>query len=368
MIAQIGAPGLQSSPSLRQNPPVKIVIDVREAFRPRVTGKGRWTLGFLRELAGRDVEILAVSDESVDAGVPLTVIDGKGLRWHRAVARWLSTERPGDLYVSPTSYVVPFLLRGRFPCAPVVHDLIAFRGEPHDRRATLIERFTLGRSARSAAAVFTVSESTRRDLLARYPRLEGGRVRTIYAGPMDPQPAGNRSDGRTILCVGTLSPRKNQERLLRAYASLPADLRERYRLVLGGGRGWHDAPVVALAGAVPGASWIGYVDDAAYEELLGTCAVFALPSLYEGFGLQVLDALQRGVPVLTSDRGSLSEVAGDAAVTVDPERVSSIAAGLQRLLTDDALAADLRRRGPVQASAFSWKRTVDLFLETVQKM
>ncbi len=344
------------------------MIDIREAFRPRITGKGRWTRGFLRELAKHGVDVLGVSDVPADADVPTAVIEGRGFAWHRAVTRWLLHKRPGDLYVSPTSYLVPFLLGGRFPCAPVVHDLIAFRGEPHDRKATLIERLTLGRAVRTATNVFVVSESTKRDLLVRYPALSADRVHPIYAGPMHDSPTPNRPDGRTILCVGTLSPRKNQGRLLEAYSLLPERLRKCYKLALVGARGWKDEDIVARARSTPGACWKDYVDDDEYEALLGTCSVFALPSLYEGFGLQILDALQRGIPVLTSDRGSLAEVSGDAAMTVDPESSTSVAAGLERLLTDATYVQELRRRGPQQAAMFSWKRTVGLFLEVVQKM
>ncbi len=149
--------------------PVKIVIDIREASHPRVTGKGQWTRGFLRELATRGgIELVGVCDTASDLGIPTRVIPGSGLAWHYRVARWLAREKPGDLYVSPTSYLVPALLGSRFPCLPIVHDLIAFRREPHDKRAQLIERLTLGRAARTAAHVWTVSDSSREDLLKRY--------------------------------------------------------------------------------------------------------------------------------------------------------------------------------------------------------
>ncbi len=349
---------------------MKIVIDIREAFRPRVTGKGQWLRGFLRELRTHtEIEILGVSDvPASDAGFPVHVISVSGLRWHLRVAQWLKKDRPADLYLSPTSYLVPAIVGAAFPCVPVVHDLIAFRGEPHDRKAQLIERFTIRRAVMNARHVVTISESSRLDLVTKFPLLDPKNVTAIGAGPGSEHPEQNVSDGKTILCIGTLCPRKNQLRLIKAYAALPDDLRKNYSLVLAGGRGWHDEEIVSLAASTPGASWLGYIDDETYDRLIGSCHVFALPSLHEGFGLQILDALQRGIPVLTSDRGSLKEVAGNAALVVDPENIDAITSGLTHLLTDDALRKTFKVRGPTHAAQFSWKKTTDEFLKIVQKM
>ncbi len=112
----------------------------------------------------------------------------------------------------------------------------------------------------------------------------------------------------------------------------------------------------------PGVEWRGYVNASGYESLLHTCTAFALPSLYEGFGMQILDAMQRGIPILTSNRGSLREVAEGAALIVDPDDVASIAKGLERLLREAGLRADLSEKARQRAELYSWRRTVDLFL------
>lgn len=349
---------------------IRLAIDAREALSAKRTGKGQWAYGFLRELSERaDTEVIAVTDKESEAvwpGLTVRVIDQSGWRWHRAVSQWLTKERPADLYVSPTSYIVPALVGPRFPCVPVVHDLIAFRNEPHERRAQLIERLTLGRTLRHAAHVCTISEATKSDLLARYPSLSPENVSTIFAGPQRASPPLSVSDGKTILCIGTLCPRKNQLQLIKAFTSLPENIRSAHRLILVGGRGWNDEEIVRLAAGTPCVEWKGYVSTEEYEKLLSAAHVFAFPSLYEGFGLAVLDALACGVPVLTSDRGSLKEVTGDCAVIVDPLSTESIAMGLLRLLTDATLQQELRIRGPLQAKRFSWKNTVDLFLRSVQ--
>ncbi|MEK7217943.1 MAG: glycosyltransferase family 1 protein, partial [Patescibacteria group bacterium] len=325
-----------------------------------------------RELMNRGVSLIAYTDvplPSVLQGWNVRTVEfGRtGWRWHLAVARRLRRKRDADVYVSPTSFIVPALLKGAFPVVPVVHDLIAFKDRTHERRATFIERLTLGRAVRGASHICTVSMATKRDLLARFPNLDPHRVTCVFAGPLRATPPPHAPDGRTILCIGTLSPRKNQKRLVEAYARLPQALREQYRLLLVGGRGWKDAEILEAASKIPGVEWRDYVQEEEYEALLRSCTLFALPSLYEGFGMQLLDALQRGIPILTSANGSLREVCGNAAHYVDPLDSASIAEGLRLLLTRDRLRFDLRQRALVQAHTFSWSRTADLLLEALQK-
>jgi alpha-1,3-rhamnosyl/mannosyltransferase len=346
---------------------MRLVIDVREACREKRTGKGQWAYGFISELLRRDVPSTLLTDRALPAEWALNdrqrcvIFPSSGFAWHLRAA-FFARSTPDVMYISPTSYLVPFLLGRSVTCVPIIHDLIAFRGDPHDKKATLIERLTLGRTVRSAAHICTVSDATTLDLLERYPSLPRERVTPIFAGPLRARVTMNQPTKPMILCVGTLSPRKNQVRLIHAYMQLPSELRERYQLVLVGARGWIDDEILSHVRRIPGVRWLDYVPDVQYEALLSSCTIVALPSLYEGFGMQVLDALQRGIPVLTSTRGSLLEVAGDAALTVDPESVDNIAEGLKHLLADEALRAELRRRGPIQASRFSWARTVDLFL------
>jgi glycosyltransferase involved in cell wall biosynthesis len=348
-----------------------LAIDVREACRPRPTGKGHWTRGFVDALRARGVDVTLVTDlppppEWRDMRV-MRIVE-KGWRWHLRAAKKIPAIR-ADAYVSTVSYIVPCLLPADARVVTVVHDLIAFGDGSHDRRAALIERLTLKRAATRSSLLLTPSDATRDALLARFPTLDPRRAATVYAGLSRDVPGGEREDdGRTVLCIGTLCPRKNQERLIRAFAALPEGLRAGKRLILVGMRGWKDDAIVRLAKETLGVEWRDYVPDVVCEELLRTCAVFALPSLNEGFGMPVLDALARGVPTLTSDRGSLKEVAGDAAVIVDPERVDAIAAGLSRLLRDPVLRQSLSDAGLRRAPMFSWDRTAELFLDAMARV
>lgn len=349
-----------------------IAIDVREALSDQPTGKGRWARCFLEELLTRSIPLLLLSHRPIPNTLQNTstssMVFPPGPLWHLRAAHHLYGMRTQVLSFSPTSYLVPFLIGGSVPTVLLVHDLIAFRDEPHQMKARWIERLTLKRALSLSRFVCVTSEATKHDLQNRWHALPENRITVISAGPFSPHPAPNVPDGMTILHVGTLCPRKNQLRLIEAYRLLPEEIRTRTRLVLAGIRGWQDREILRLARDTMGVEWRGYVSDAEYEHLLSTATVFAFPSLYEGFGMPVLDALQRGVPVLTSRRGSLPEAAGEAAVFVDPEDVASIALGLKTLLTDDALRARLRAEGPMQAAQFSWKRTVDRFLEVVQPL
>ena len=168
-----------------------------------------------------------------------------------------------------------------------------------------------------------------------------------------------------MLCIGTLCPRKNQLRLIRAWNRLPQHLRISSKLIFAGGRGWRDAEIVVLAEHSPGVEWRGYVEESELRDLLTNATFLALPSLKEGFGLPVLDAMTLGVPVLTSNRSSMKEITGNAALLVDPEDINAIAKGLEQLLTDENLRKDLSEKGKKQAEKFSWEKTVDVLLKTL---
>lgn len=172
-------------------------------------------------------------------------------------------------------------------------------------------------------------------------------------------------DAPFVLHVGTLEPRKNLVRLIRAFEALPADL-SNAQLLLAGRPGWRYRPILEAAACSPAADRIRVLGPVSPGELAGLLAaamVLAYPSLYEGFGLPVVEAFAAGVPVLTSDRSSLPEVAGDAAVQVNPERERDIREGLERLMRDGSLRADLTRRGRERAAVFSWATAAQSMLE-----
>ena len=167
-----------------------------------------------------------------------------------------------------------------------------------------------------------------------------------------------------VLSVSTLEPRKNFDRLAAAHAMLPAQTRQRFPLAIIGGAGWGntlESPVVDKAKRAGELLLLGYLSDPELAILYSRAALFAYPSLYEGFGLPVIEAMSSGTAVLASSTTATGETAGDAAELVDPWSVESIADGLRRLLEDTDHNATLRRDGVAHAALYSWEKTaIDL--------
>jgi glycosyltransferase involved in cell wall biosynthesis len=180
--------------------------------------------------------------------------------------------------------------------------------------------------------------------------------------------------GRFILHVGTLEPRKNLARLVEAYGRLVSanKMVGDVALVLAGRKGWVYEPIYAAAERVNSAggrvTFLDFVDDNDLPLLYNMATVFAYPSLYEGFGLPAAEALACGTPTLVSTDGALREVVGDAALAVDARSVEDIAAGLERLLLDEALRAKLAELGPGQVAGFTWEAAARTVLDVYKTL
>jgi glycosyltransferase involved in cell wall biosynthesis len=228
-------------------------------------------------------------------------------------------------------------------------------------------------STRRADRVIAVSERTRTEAIAQW-GLDAARVRTVHEGGPDPAfvPAAAGASGPEIpyvLHVGGLSVRKNVPALLRAFGTIvEKDPSRRLRLVLAGRPGEASAEIARLSAAPPLAGRVELLGEVARERLVtlyqGAAAV-AMPSLVEGFGFPVLEAMACGAPVVAADAAALPEVAGGAAQLFDPADAGALARALSRVLDDADLAADLRRRGLARAGAFSWEKAARETLEVV---
>ena len=286
---------------------------------------------------------------------------------------------PGATLFHATEHLL-LPLRG-VPTVLTVHDLIFRRYPAHHKP---LNRWylnpTLPLFCRRAGHIIAVSEQTKRDVIAAY-GVPAKKISVIYeaADPrFRPQPAEDRSrcparydlPERYLLFVGTIEPRKNLGRLLAAFERLHAEgLTD--ALVIVGKRGWlYDDFFARLEGSPAKQAVIfpGFVPDADLPAVYAGAQALAFPSEFEGFGLPVLEAMACGAPVVCSNTSSLPEVAGDAALLVDPLDVDALTDALRRVLNDPALAADLRARGLAQAARFSWARAAEETLAVYRRV
>jgi len=355
----------------------RIGIDARAAAEV-LAGKGRYVRELLRALARRDdshtYELYARRrwDEPLDERFSWRLFELPEAVWHPRAA--VAANRSCDVFLASASYVTPLFLR--IPTSVVVHDLIAFQpGAKANRRAARIERSTLGRALRRAELVVCDSHATRRDLVELFPRAEPKAAvvqlaaSEIFTKPLEPELIEQvrreyRLDQSFVLCAGTLEPRKNLVRVLDAFARLPDRLRADNLLVVVGPDGWEYEEILARAAALgERVRVLGHVPDTALAALYHLCLMFCYPSLYEGFGLPLLEAMTSGAACVTSNVSSLPEVGGDAVRYVDPLSVDEIGAALQELLVSEEERRRLGQDARERAALFSWDRAAAELLD-----
>jgi glycosyltransferase involved in cell wall biosynthesis len=354
---------------------VRIAVDVSPLSHPR-TGIGNYIRGSLRglaEAAGSDHEVVAFAPTSLRGpgriraaleGIPVDVRLWPLPASHAVRTAWsrsgrLSAERlvgPFDALLFSDWMYPPQRAGVR---ATVIHDLVPLHfPELVTARTRAMHSRKYEHAARTCDVIFANSRFTAQDVVDR---LAVAPERVVVAPPgLEPghAPEGPRYDaGRPyVLGLGTREPRKNLGRLIDAWRLLDGDL----GLVLAGGEGWGEEP--GLGGA--GVSLLGYVPDEAVPRLYRGASVFVYPSLFEGFGMPVVEAMACGVPVVASAHASLDEAAGDAAVRVDPDDPESIAVGIEVALAErERLVA----AGLAHAKSFDWRTTGATMLEALEE-
>jgi alpha-1,3-rhamnosyl/mannosyltransferase len=237
-----------------------------------------------------------------------------------------------------------------------IHDLTSWiMPELHTRSTLRADRSFAERILKPADGLIAVSENTRQDAI-RMLGIRPERIRTIHSG-VAPEYFDAPPRARTkpyVLFVGTVEPRKNLDTLLDAWRSLKSDVREHFDLVVAGPEGWHSSATMARVRQET--TYLGYVPEAGMPGLVAGAALFVYPSLYEGFGFPVVQAMAANVAVLSSRTSCLPEVVGDAGVFVDPRSPSEMTAQLTRLLESPEERSRLAQLGRARAEGYRWER------------
>lgn len=351
-----------------------IGVDASRAVVARRTGTENYSVQVIRSLvqAAPEHRFRLYLREPAPEGLlprgPLAehVLIGPQRLWTHLGLSWETLRRPPEVLFIP-AHVVP-VWHGA-PTVVTVHDLgYRFYPRQHTLRSRLYLDLSTRFSCRAACRVIADSQATARDLQSQY-RVPPGKTVVAYPG-LDPtlSRAGKEAQQSVraryhlerpfVLYVGTIQPRKNLTRLVEAMARLPAEFGA-VELVLAGKMGWLAGGIqdrMRELGLEERVRFPGYVPQEDLAALLSAGECFVMPSLYEGFGLPVLESMACGTPVICSDAGSLPEAAGDAALLFTPTDVDGLTAALSRVLGDAALRSELVGRGYQQAARFSWER------------
>jgi glycosyltransferase involved in cell wall biosynthesis len=363
---------------------MRIGIDASRAVVAQRTGTERYSLELIRALlrlpsAHRyllyfnhppPLGLLPATATWTERSVPLARL------WtHLSLSRAVATDRPDVLFVP--AHVLP--LWPRLPTVVTIHDLgFRFFPDAHRPLARLYLELSTRWAARRANRIIAISESTRRDLVEHYGVPEE-RIRVVYeaAGVAfrpthDPAVVQRQglSPGQYLLAVGTLQPRKNLSGLLRGYRLYADGVDQPLPLALVGQPGWG---VAALEREIPRLGLdrlvhrLGYVADEDLPALYSGAFAYLQPSLYEGFGLTVLEAMACGTPVIASNSSSLPEVVGGTNLLVDPRSPPAIAGAIRELIERPALRAEAARTGRQRAASFSWERCAQETLAVLEE-
>ena len=351
---------------------MRIGVDASRATVARRTGTEGYALHLLRALLALDSSHTftlylrdAPSPGRFSCGEPLLIPFFR--LWTHVRLSWelFTQPRPDVLFVP--AHVLPLI--HPLPSVVTVHDLgyHLFPGAHPPRQRWYLEWSTRF-SARAATRVIADSRATARDLQKFY-RIHENKITVIYPGrdetlrPADPAPirAKYQLPENYLLHVGTIQPRKNLARLIDAVSLLPASV----ALVLAGKPGWLASPIVRQAREAN----VRVLEYVPHEDLAGLysgAAAFVFPSLYEGFGFPVLEAMACGVPVICSNTSSLPEVVGEAALLVDPQDTAALAQDITRVLTEPDTRAALIQKGFAQIQKFTWAKAARETLKVLE--
>lgn len=357
-----------------------IGIDGNEANVTRRVGIGEYAFELLTELEHLQSNILNLTFQVSLKQRPMADLPKERKGWSYQIIGpkrlWTQIGLPLHLYLrrnKPDVFFTPTHYAPRFSPIPTVISIMDLSYIHYPQLFRSSDLYQLKHwssySVKKAKKILTISEASRNDIINEY-KISPENVVVTYPGiKSEKHMKANVVDihskfsipGRYILFVGTLQPRKNIVRLIQAFSILKKDQEnEDLELVIVGKKGWLFEEILEAPhtfGVEDDVRFLEFVDDLELTELYKQAVCFVLPSLYEGFGLPVLEAMKYGCPVITSNVSSLPEAGGDAALYVDPTNSEDIAKTMQKVVENKGLQEQLREKGYKQVKKFSWEKT-----------
>ena len=364
-----------------------IGIDASRAVTGKRTGTEAYAFHLIRSLItlteGRNYQLRLYFNQPPADGlfpnlphIEQCVIPFARLWTHVRLAKELRRRAP-DVFFTP-AHVIPFTYRGS--SVATVHDLgYHYFPEAHTRRQLANLKLSTRSTGRLSRKIIADSEATKADLI-RFYELDPRKIEVIYPG-IDPhlKPVTDANQLEEVqqkynitapyfLFISTLQPRKNLVRLIQAYAA--AELP--HELVLAGSLGWRSGPILDEIARLDlpirqRVNLTGFVEDVDKAALISGSTALLYPSLYEGFGFPLLEGQTCGTPVMAANTSSLPEIAGGAALLVDPEDSTAIAESMRLIVEDSELRLDLRKKGYVNVKRFTWEKTAAQVLRTLER-
>ena len=367
-----------------------IGFDGSKAFRKRKTGVEAYSYQLLLHLSKidhnntykifLDPRVNEMPIEKWPANFQFKVLSWPFM-WTQLGLAWQTYVGGLDLLFE-TAHSLPLLKNPKLKSLITVHDLGAeYLGTMHQIKQRLYLGLMTRYQLKFADKIIAVSKSTKRDIIARA-RIPANKIEVVYEGFdeglfKETVPKINIfkqfdiEKGNYFLFVGTIQPRKNLHRLIEAYIETYGTVHDSPKLVLAGGKGWLSDPIyrhVYTFGLQSRIKFTGFLSNDQLVELYKNALAFVFPSLFEGFGLPILEAFSFGVPVITSDISSMPEVVGEAALLVDPYDVSDIGKAMKKIRSDPKLRKTLVQKGKVRRQKFSWKKSAEETLVIMEKM
>jgi len=370
---------------------MKIAIDCHTLEIKGWAGKEQFLISIIKELAKKDQEskyilyfkkkVLAEND--FPPGWTIKSIRLPTPFWQLYVLADLLIRRV-NILVCPCAYLLS-ALNIFIPLVVVIHDLTTFLPDTsgfHKKMTKFKERLLLGLSLKNAKKIIAVSENTKKDIIKKFKtepekivvisEAADKRFKVIKENKVNKILKKYNIQDDYILFVGTLEPRKNLVKLIKSYYRLVIHYNlNKFKLVLVGKKGWYYQDIFNLVKKFKLEDKIiftGYLPDEDIPCLCNGAKCFVYVSLYEGFGLPPLEAMACGCPVIASNNSSLPEVAGKAAILVNPQNINEIAAVLHKVLTDDLIREKMRQKGLQRAQEFTWGKTADQILNLLKEI